>query len=118
MDKQTSEIRAQKWAEIVIACNRSGQPKTAWCEEHGINRKSFYYWQSKLRKQAAGLAPATNSIVPLRITGSQKEETANQELPAFAERAIRIQMQGLEIVIPAESPPAYVAALAKELVSP
>ncbi len=118
MDNQTSEIRAQKWAEIVIACNRSGQPKTAWCEEHGVNRKSFYYWQSKLRKHAAGGAPTTNSIVPLQIAESRKEEPEHQGLPSFAEKVIRIQIKGLEIGIPAESPPAYVAALAKELVNP
>ena len=61
MDNQTRKIRAQKWAEIAIACSRRGQVKTAWCEEHEVKLKSFYYWQSRLHKHAAagmdGLCP-------------------------------------------------------------
>ena len=96
MVNQTSEIRAQKWAEIVVACNRSGQATTAGRGEQGVNRKSGYYWQSKLRKHAAGWALTASSIVPLQIAESRKGETANHGLPSFAKKVIRILIKGPE----------------------
>ena len=116
MDNQTNQIRAQEWAEIVVECNRSGQPKAIWCKEHGVNRKSFYYWQNKLRRQAAGLVPTTNSIVPLQITDGPKE-SSGQPLTLQAPKSIRIQVKGVEIELPATSTPEYIATLAKALVS-
>jgi len=42
MDKITSDVRRQQWLEIIQACNTSGLTKKAWCEQNGINMKSFY----------------------------------------------------------------------------
>lgn len=53
MDNQAREIRPQKGTERILECNRSSQQKAVWCAERGINRKTFYYWQQKLRRQAA-----------------------------------------------------------------
>ena len=43
MDKITSDVRRQQWLDIIQACNASGLTKKAWCEQNGINIKSFYY---------------------------------------------------------------------------
>ena len=64
------ELRVQKRAEIVLACNLRGQAKTAWREEDEVSRKSFYGWQSRLLKHAAGWVPTTSSIVPLQRVGA------------------------------------------------
>ena len=42
MDKITSDVRRQQWLDIIQACNASGLTKKAWCEQNGINIKSFY----------------------------------------------------------------------------
>ena len=74
MENQTSEIRAQKWAEIVVACNRSGQAKTAWCEEHGVNRKAFTTGKASCANtRQEGLQPQT----ALFRCRSQKAEKKN-----------------------------------------
>ena len=62
MDKITSDVRRQQWLDIIQACNASGLTKKAWCEQNGINIKSFYYWQRQLRHetydvQSAALSP-------------------------------------------------------------
>ena len=48
MDKIISDVRRQQWLDIIQACNASGLIKKAWCEQNGINIKSFYYWQRRL----------------------------------------------------------------------
>ena len=120
MDNQANEIRTQKWAEIILECNRSGQQKVAWCAEHGINRKTFYYWQQKLRKQVAEQRSSSTSIVPLQIENGGRGvslPTAVIDNPDHTEKSVRIQLKGLEIVVPCTSPPEYIAALAKALVN-
>ena len=62
MDKITSDVRRQQWLDIIQACNASGLTKKSWCEQNGINIKSFYYWQRQLRHetydvQSAALSP-------------------------------------------------------------
>lgn len=34
----------QYWIPIINECCNSGQTKKAWCIEHGIDIKSFYYY--------------------------------------------------------------------------
>lgn len=49
----TTGYREQKWAGIMQECRNSGLSNRAWCQEHGISIKTFYYWQNKLRRTAA-----------------------------------------------------------------
>lgn len=52
MDKITHKIRREQWTSIIKECLASGMSKTAWCREHGISDKSFFYWQRRLREDA------------------------------------------------------------------
>ena len=52
MDKITHKVRCEQWAKIIKECLASGMNKTAWCREHGISDKSFFYWQRRLREEA------------------------------------------------------------------
>lgn len=65
MDERVHEVRSRNWAEIIMACNSSGQTKAEWCRENGITLRQLYYWQKKLRgelyeaakgKECTGLA--------------------------------------------------------------
>lgn len=38
----------QKWIPIVTECCNSGQSKKSWCEERGIDVKSYFYYQKKV----------------------------------------------------------------------
>lgn len=64
MDKITSDVRRQQWLDIIQACNASGLTKKAWCEQNGINIKSFYYWQRQLRHEAYDVQSAALSPEP------------------------------------------------------
>ena len=49
MDERVHEVRNRNWAEIIMACNSSGQTKAEWYRENGITLRQLYYWQKKLR---------------------------------------------------------------------
>ena len=105
IDACTQTVRAQKWAEILRDRQSSGQSNAAYCAEHGINIKTFYYWQTKLRRQAAGmlnvlsscerLAPdESHPIAPVSFSGSTAPEITVRkggftvELPGNTSQAV------------------------------
>lgn len=36
------------WSQRVAECRGSGMPVSRWCQEHGINVKTYYNWQKKV----------------------------------------------------------------------
>jgi putative transposase len=56
-----------KWAEMVSACRNSGKTVAAWCNENGINEKTYYYRQKKVcdavpaRRKAAAIPVAQSN---------------------------------------------------------
>ena len=64
MDQKAFEIRRSQWERIILEGNRASISKKEWCRQNGINEKSFYYWQKKIRREAlenAGSVPAVAS---------------------------------------------------------
>lgn len=37
--------KLSEWSERIRACRSSGKPVKSWCEENGINVKSYYRWE-------------------------------------------------------------------------
>ena len=58
------EVRMRDWAEQIEAQQTSGMTVQKWCEENGINPKTYYYHLRKLREKRVASAPA---IVPLAV---------------------------------------------------
>ena len=48
-DKQ---VKLQYWLDVIRQCRASGLTNQAWCEQHEISLKSYYYWIAKIRKLA------------------------------------------------------------------
>ena len=38
------------WSKRITDCKNSGMRPGEWCEENGINVKTYYYWHNKIRK--------------------------------------------------------------------
>lgn len=70
----TKKYRLNQWTEIIRECRNSGQTVRAWCLEHEVNPKSYYYWLRKVRAAACEALPAINegssSIVPFDVQTS------------------------------------------------
>ena len=60
----TRQYRLQQWTEIIRECRSSGQTVSAWCAEHHINNKSYYYWLKRVRTAACEALPAVSSGNP------------------------------------------------------
>jgi transposase-like protein len=48
----TRQVRLMHWAMVMKARTESGQSVRRWCRENGIQEKTYYYWQRKLRESA------------------------------------------------------------------
>ena len=48
--------RLSEWKERIIDCRNSGQPVQAWCEQNGINPKTYYRWERLLMAEAVRIA--------------------------------------------------------------
>ena len=46
------ESYLQLWRGRVMECRNSGKSVAVWCEENGINIKTYYYWQKKVWDKA------------------------------------------------------------------
>lgn len=46
------QVKLQYWLDVIRQCRASGLTNQAWCEQHNISLKSYYYWIAKIRKLA------------------------------------------------------------------
>ena len=56
----TRNYHLNQWTEIIRECRSSGHTVSAWCLEHEVNPKSYYYWLRKVRAAACEALPAIN----------------------------------------------------------
>ncbi len=75
--------RINQWTEIIREYRSSGQTVTAWCAEHNINPKSYYYWLKRLRTAACEVLPSlgsgNNTIVPVDIPVNGHRNTSAEQ---------------------------------------
>ena len=71
-------LRAQRWREIISACNTSGMKKIDWMRIHNVSPKNFYRWQKLLRDHALE-EDYGYPIVPDHITLSSKRQDQSPE---------------------------------------
>ena len=64
--KIATEYRLSQWAGIVQQRLDSGKNIKDFCEDEGINRNTYFYWQRKLREAACKSLPeqSDSSVVP------------------------------------------------------
>ncbi len=59
-------LQLSSWAEMIRDCNNSGKTVAQWCNELGINIKTYHYRQIRVRK-AMIENYSKNKIVPIDI---------------------------------------------------
>ena len=79
----THAYHLQRWAELINDCKSSGKSIASWCSEQGVNTKTYYYWQRRVREKALGQMTAcqVQSVKSVPVVGS----------PAFAEYKLPAQ---------------------------
>ncbi len=62
----THAQKAELWSHRVAECRNSNISVSAWCEQNGLNSKTYYYWQRKLFNLATQAQADQNNFVELR----------------------------------------------------
>ena len=103
--KVTSDYCAQQWIEIIRTCKSSVQSKKNWCEGNQVNVKSFYYWQTKLRKAASQML--VKEKAPKLVSLALPESVGN--------RTVIVRKSDCEIEIPEGTSQTLIEAVLKAL---
>ena len=121
--------RLSKWKERIIACRNSGQPVQGWCEQNGINPKTYYRWERLLMAEAVRIADEHRSseadALLAGTTGSFNTQTSQAQgfkaqVPCivkldYAKTVQRpecaFKLNGVEIVVPEDVSPAFLGKL-------
>jgi len=109
IDECTQTVRAQKWAEILRDRQSSGQSNAAYCAEHGINIKTFYYWQTKLRRQAVGMLNV--SSLSKKCTQVESHPIAPVSFSGNSGSGITVRKGGFTVELPHDTSPAILEKL-------
>jgi putative transposase len=48
LQKLNQHDRLRLWTERVAACLSSGIQVRQWFRDHGVNEKTYYYWQRRV----------------------------------------------------------------------
>lgn len=98
MQRVTQNIRIEEWKLQAEECQVSGKTVKAWCEEHGIKQKTYYYRLNKVR-----------DTLYRELTIKQSKEMKISDTPVFAEvnigrggnnnTAITLRLGGAEVEI-------------------
>ena len=50
MEQMNLDSNLQHWAALIEDALSSGLTREAWCEEHGISKWTYYYWNRKIKR--------------------------------------------------------------------
>lgn len=111
--KQTTEAyRLSQWAETMKAFRASGKTIRAFCEEAGIRRHAFFYWQRKLR----GLACTELARMDAQgIVPSGWLQLPSQGTMTTAASQLTVEVSGCRIAVNSETNPELLLAVCRTL---
>jgi transposase-like protein len=99
IQKLNQSGRLSEWAQMVSQCRNSGKTVSAWCAEHGINTKTYYY---RLKRICEAIPEETKPTgLPLL---KEAPEPAFAEVtpvgqPAVKDAVITVRFGSAEMVI-------------------
>lgn len=100
--KIASEYRLTQWAKIIQARQESGKSIKDFCEESGIERNAYFYWQRKLRKAACTeLAISEKPDSPVPSGWMQLAPVQIQQLKA----SLEIEISGCHVAVTTDTDP-------------
>lgn len=101
---------AHEWMELIQECRTSGMSDKEWCDQHHIQRSSFYYHIRRFRDSACTIPEATipvvhdkQEVVQLRILDSDPlfihTPALNNSLEFAGDTVLRLTVHGIRIEI-------------------
>jgi len=122
--KVTAEVRMAQWAQIIQERIASGESIKTYCENRGIGRDAFFYWQRKLRiaaceQLAGGKSESARTNLPaLRFAEVQLQEPCTQAIQSASVPSgrINIKINGIQVAADGAYPVGQLWDLLRELV--
>jgi transposase-like protein len=119
VNKVVVNYRLSQWAAIVKKRIESGTTINHFCEENGLSKNSYFYWQRKLRETAyEALATTKNeetNLIPYGFTEVRLSKPAMLTAPA-TEYQINIETRGVRLSASSEYPVEKLTVLMREAV--
>jgi len=121
--------RLSEWKERIVECRNSGHTVQAWCEQNGINPKTYYRWERLLMAEAVKIAAehpnSGGSTLPgntasglnaqvSQAQGSQAQVPCIVKLDyakTMERRECAFRLNGLEIIVSEDVSPAFLKKL-------
>jgi hypothetical protein len=120
----TAEYRLSKWAQIMQERKSTGESINEFCQNRGIKRHSYFYWQRKLREAAVESlaivsADTKQSVVPfgfteLKLTANHRQVPPDDATPRGS---LHVEVCGVRMSVDCEYPADKLAYLLRELAS-
>jgi hypothetical protein len=108
IQKMNCASRLREWADMVSECRNSGQTVAAWCAEHGIGEKTYYY---RLKRVCAAIPDDKRLAgVPAQCMEPVFAELAPIGQTARGTAAITVRYGNMEIQIHDGAQPATIEA--------
>ena len=120
----TADYRMAKWAQVISDRKASGVTIKTYCQNTGISKDSYYYWQKKLREAACAqfaLMPVESRATDLfrsAFTEVKLQDPLSQTLPIESgmHSNLQIQVSAMRINAGGDYPVDKLAYLLRELV--
>jgi len=119
MREATTEIRLAQWAQVMQDRAASGQSIAAYCEQRGIGKHSYFYWQRKLREaalQQMGVPEEeSEKAQPLLVPSGWAQACIAEERAPGSAVGLTLRVGGAEIEVSRGFDEALLASVIKTL---
>lgn len=95
--KVAVEYRLSQWAQVIQKRLDSGQNVKEFCQEAGISKNAYFYWQRKLRETACTELAKTEEIRNVVPSGWMQLETKQEGYAA--EETLAIEINGCYVTV-------------------
>jgi len=123
-----TECRLTQWAQAMKERVNNGESITDFCENRGVSRNTYFYWQRKLREAACVQLqeqpkhdiPNTQLLVPVfaevMVTESATPSASTKSSPKRSLKSqIHMEVSGVRITTDSAYPTEKLAKLLREL---
>ena len=121
MDTTTTEIRYQRWVQVIQGWSKSGLSKREYCQQNAIDEKQFYYYQRRIRAIIAEQSeqpelPEGSFSVAASSAGQQgdRPQIVKLRFPGMAQAntsMISFGVNGMSFSVPENVPVPFLAKL-------
>lgn len=99
------ELRLQHWVNLMREAKSSGLSNRRWCRENGIQEKTYYYWQRKLREAACKELLPDGGVRDKKVLAPSGWAVCLPEQPGSDEGAVTIEIGQCKVKVACNTNP-------------